>query len=259
MGVPVEKLTAIESLVAAMGEISDPPKTKEVRAGAKKYNYAPLEEFLPGIRNVLLRHGFVLTFSVFESVMYARLMHVSGETIESEFPMVGADRDPQAAGSAATYARRYALLNLLGLVADGDDDGETASKPQAAKAPAKSAEQIGAERKTETPDQKKERKESHDPSWEANSGKFFGRLKNEVGIGYNELLAFLYWCKEEGKTQSSGKKPSEMDEGGRSLLLKFLKGEKGKTLYAEWKAAHAASEANYVAGLDSELDPGIPF
>ena len=37
--------------------------------------------------------------------------------------------DAQGYGSAMTYARRYAIMGMLGLVADADDDGNAASKP----------------------------------------------------------------------------------------------------------------------------------
>jgi hypothetical protein len=35
--------------------------------------------------------------------------------------------DPQAVGSAITYARRYALAAIVGIVADDDDDGNQAA------------------------------------------------------------------------------------------------------------------------------------
>ena len=38
-----------------------------------------------------------------------------------------AKADPQGAGSAITYMRRYALMACLGVVADVDDDGNSAS------------------------------------------------------------------------------------------------------------------------------------
>lgn len=38
------------------------------------------------------------------------------------------ENDPQAMGGALTYARRYALCSMLGIVADVDDDGNQASK-----------------------------------------------------------------------------------------------------------------------------------
>lgn len=43
------------------------------------------------------------------------------------FVMPLAKADPQGAGSAITYARRYALVSMLGLNVDEDDDGNHAS------------------------------------------------------------------------------------------------------------------------------------
>jgi hypothetical protein len=42
--------------------------------------------------------------------------------------------DPQGLGSAATYARRYALSAILGIVTDDDDDGNASSQPIADRA-----------------------------------------------------------------------------------------------------------------------------
>jgi hypothetical protein len=54
-----------------------------------------------------------------------RLMHTSGQWLEHEFTLPMVKGDPQAAGSAITYARRYALQALFGIPAV-DDDGESA-------------------------------------------------------------------------------------------------------------------------------------
>ena len=51
------------------------------------------------------------------------LMHTSGEWLQSEYMLPMTKRDPQAAGSAITYARRYALQSLAG-IPSVDDDGE---------------------------------------------------------------------------------------------------------------------------------------
>lgn len=56
------------------------------------------------------------------------LMHTSGEWLCSEFEMPYIKQDPQAVGSAITYARRYALAAIVGIVADPDDDAESAVK-----------------------------------------------------------------------------------------------------------------------------------
>ena len=54
------------------------------------------------------------------------LAHESGEWISGRYPLkpVKAD-DPQALGSAVTYARRYSLAAILGIVTE-DDDAEMA-------------------------------------------------------------------------------------------------------------------------------------
>jgi hypothetical protein len=54
------------------------------------------------------------------------LAHESGEWISGRYPLkpVRAD-DPQALGSAMTYARRYTLAAILGIVTE-DDDAEAA-------------------------------------------------------------------------------------------------------------------------------------
>lgn len=54
-----------------------------------------------------------------------RLIHESGEWIETDFAIPLAKQDPQAAGSAVTYARRYSLMAMLNMPAV-DDDGESA-------------------------------------------------------------------------------------------------------------------------------------
>lgn len=58
------------------------------------------------------------------------LMHVSGESIESDLPIPvkfdgGRGNAMQQLGSALTYARRYGLLSIYGLAGDEDDDAES--------------------------------------------------------------------------------------------------------------------------------------
>jgi hypothetical protein len=59
------------------------------------------------------------------------LMHESGEFIHGSMPIhAKKEKDPQAYGSAITYARRYSLASVLGLaVGDEDDDGNAANIP----------------------------------------------------------------------------------------------------------------------------------
>ncbi len=62
-----------------------------------------------------------------------------GDHLECAFPLTPQQAGPQPMGSALTYARRYGLSALLGIIADEDDDGNAAqsrpaapAKPQAA-------------------------------------------------------------------------------------------------------------------------------
>ena len=54
------------------------------------------------------------------------LLHSSGEWIKDTLSLRPAKDDAQGAGSAITYARRYSLASLVGVVADEDDDAEAA-------------------------------------------------------------------------------------------------------------------------------------
>ena len=53
----------------------------------------------------------------------------TGQWIKSRLVMPLTKNDPQGAGSALTYARRYALGCMTGLVTEEDDDGNAASRP----------------------------------------------------------------------------------------------------------------------------------
>lgn len=53
----------------------------------------------------------------------------TGESVSGTMTLMLDKQTSQAQGSALTYARRYALQNVLNLTPDGDDDGEAASAP----------------------------------------------------------------------------------------------------------------------------------
>lgn len=62
-----------------------------------------------------------------ESALVTTLYHLdSDETDTGIMPLILPKNDPQAQGSAITYARRYALVTACGLKAE-DDDGQSAS------------------------------------------------------------------------------------------------------------------------------------
>ncbi len=58
--------------------------------------------------------------------LLTRLIHVSGQWIESAYPLPFIPDKPQTMGSAITYARRYTWSAICGIAAGLDDDGEAA-------------------------------------------------------------------------------------------------------------------------------------
>lgn len=67
-------------------------------------------------------------------VLDTQLTHISGQWMRSRLKIRVAKSDPQGYGSALTYARRYALGCMTGIVTEEDDDGNAASQPQKAQA-----------------------------------------------------------------------------------------------------------------------------
>ncbi len=58
-------------------------------------------------------------------ILVTLLAHISGQWVKSYFPLNPAKLDSQSVGSSMTYAKRYSLSALLGIVSDEeDDDGE---------------------------------------------------------------------------------------------------------------------------------------
>ena len=95
-------------------------------------SYASLENVLDAVKPILAAQNLVL---IQESVsdengvgVHTYVMDEAGERIDFDaltLPLSKAD--PQGAGSALTYARRYSLKSIFGL-AEVDDDGNEASR-----------------------------------------------------------------------------------------------------------------------------------
>lgn len=120
-----------KALSAAQGEFGAVPKTAEnpfFRAA-----YAPLPAVVKEATPILSKHGLsvsqLLGYDGINNVdtLTTRLMHGSGQWIESTMRLYLVKADSQSLGSAVTYSRRYSYMAILGLVADVDDDGNAAS------------------------------------------------------------------------------------------------------------------------------------
>jgi hypothetical protein len=101
---------------------------KEANNPFFKSKYASLANILDTIQKPLSESGLAISQFPDANALTTIILHAeSGEWMESSYVMpVAKQNDPQAMGSAMTYARRYALGSILNLNIDDDDDGEKA-------------------------------------------------------------------------------------------------------------------------------------
>lgn len=171
----VEKKTTAQTLTQALTAFqADLPRVELDAVNPHfKSKYASLGSVTKAVLPKLTEHGFAFSVGSFVDngllVVDAHLLHESGESRSLQFPIT--ETNPQKIGSALSYARRYALSALTGVVADEDDDGNAASTPSAAerqiqKAQSRPAPTAGAK---EHPDKVKVREwiKQGSEGWEA--------------------------------------------------------------------------------------------
>jgi hypothetical protein len=127
----------IKDLAAALvkAQANLKPASKDGTNPHFRSSYATLQSVWDAARLVLSPNGLSIVQS-FEAgdgdtvSVTTTLLHTSGQFIGGTLTLKPTKADPQGLGSAITYARRYALSAILGIVADDDDDGNAASAPK---------------------------------------------------------------------------------------------------------------------------------
>lgn len=128
------------ALAKAQGEIEN-VKKGNVNPHFKSA-YANLASVWDAIRDDLTKNGLsVLQLPCVAPAgqvgLRTVLLHSSGQSIEDTFFMPVKDAtNPQAVGSALTYARRYALMSIVGIAPEDDDGNAAKGKPAAPEAKA---------------------------------------------------------------------------------------------------------------------------
>ena len=119
-----------KALSAAQGELHAAQKNS-VNPHFKS-NFADLAEVWLACREALSKHKIAVIqapqFDEKDSWLETTLVHESGETMISRMLLKNAKGDMQGLGSAISYARRYCLAAMVGVIAS-DDDGNAASAP----------------------------------------------------------------------------------------------------------------------------------
>jgi hypothetical protein len=143
-----ESITNISKALVAFGQ-SMPKVPKDKINPHFKSKYASLSIMIEKATPILAANKLAIVQQIDGDCMTTTLLHESGEYITATAAMPCANpSNPQAMGSAITYARRYAYGSILSLDIDDDDDANAAiqtaqPKPTAAKsAPVPKGERV---------------------------------------------------------------------------------------------------------------------
>lgn len=185
----------IKELASALSKFQGEITAVEQKSTNPFFNskYADLTTLWAAIRPHLADNGLAVMQEAFSAenavCVVTRLVHSSGEWVESSPIAIPLKKfDGHGTGSALTYARRYGLSSLLGLVGgEPDDDGNAAS--------------VNASQNQEPPKTTKKFYPPVDPAvWYNRMSKNFDaddlRLyaqesAEKMGLGEKEAIAFL--------------------------------------------------------------------
>lgn len=135
-----------KALVAAQAEFPTIERSKDVRVqtktgGSYSFSYAPLDVIFNAVRPVLTRNGLAVSQLLGnvdgKPALKTVLLHEDGEKLEDACPLpANGSLSAQEFGSLVTYFRRYALVTVLGIATEEDDDGNAASGNRSGAEPA---------------------------------------------------------------------------------------------------------------------------
>lgn len=127
---PIDLLAA--ALCKAQAKMRNPPKTKTVRITSKKdgrtfsYAYADLADVMEVVRPCFADHALAILHIMDRVddryILRARLLHASGQYLDSIYPVPKEIGTAQDMGSWLTYMRRYSTCNLAFISGETDED-----------------------------------------------------------------------------------------------------------------------------------------
>jgi hypothetical protein len=117
-----QRLVKFQSLISRINKDNNVDFTANGRR--IKYSFSSLDEIQLQIQPHLKEAGLGYMQPITEKGIKTIIFDVDGNTIESENIPINFNQEMQKIGSAITYARRYSLTSMLGIiVGDEDDDG----------------------------------------------------------------------------------------------------------------------------------------
>jgi len=145
------------ALALAQAELKNPAMNgtnPAFKRGNSTSRYATLIDVRNAVVPALSKHGICVVQSpkmvrdgtTMSAGVMTMLCHKDGGSIISELMLPCSKTDAHGVGSAITYARRFSLMAIAGVVGDEDDDGNAAADvqpaPQRAVAPAMTADDV---------------------------------------------------------------------------------------------------------------------
>jgi hypothetical protein len=125
--------------------IADESADYATKAGGRiRWDYADLDDIHPSVTKALSENGLALSSQIRHVgdpsliggsgrlYLVTRLLHSSGESLESYFPLPLPDVDPKPFGAMVTFGRRYNTQSLLELSVVTDEEAKRQRRTKAA-------------------------------------------------------------------------------------------------------------------------------
>lgn len=114
-----------EALALANSKISNPAHNASVSAGkAGSYTHSNLNSITDMLRPVLSSHGISILQSVKAGEMLTRLIHTSGQWIQTSYPFNVNSHEAKSLASYTTYMRKQSLAMTCFIYGDKDADAK---------------------------------------------------------------------------------------------------------------------------------------
>lgn len=118
----MKRILNVQKQIGALSKKSENPFFKSA--------YLDLNDLLNAVKPLLEAEGLILMQPLKDNTVGTSIFAESGELLASSYLKIPESiTDPQKIGSCITYFRRYTLKSLLA-IAEKDDDGELAAKPE---------------------------------------------------------------------------------------------------------------------------------
>lgn len=173
--------------------------------------YATLNSVMDVVKKPLLDNGLTISQWIEKTekgeVLTTFLLHISGQFMSSSSSLLTVKADMQSQGSAISYAKRYAIASIVGVVSEDDDDGEKAVSRNSQPVEAKTAAPKSAVRSLDD-----------DGSYRVTFGKYKDRTLKEIDIyDLSQYCSYLEQKALEAKKPIQGQVAAFMTSASKFL------------------------------------------